>query len=106
MKNGTTTQGVRTDPELLAPIEHRSEDRQAALAIIGSRRTLVAARTSLINRARALVKSFGSRLPPSDARSFSGKVRAHVPELLRPAVDPLLQQITSESVPSSPSPSH
>ena len=83
----------RADPSLLAPVEHRSEQAQADLALIHSRRLLVESRTSLVNRVRAVAKSFGARLPASGARAFAQKVTAHIPDQLRPATAPLLRQI-------------
>lgn len=53
----------RLDPALLAPIEHRSEEVQADLAVIRSRDALVEARTALINQVRSSVKALGGRLP-------------------------------------------
>ncbi|MEK7404447.1 MAG: hypothetical protein AAB225_05015, partial [Acidobacteriota bacterium] len=46
----------RIDPQLLAPIRHRSEQAQADLMLIRARRALVEARTKLINAARGLVR--------------------------------------------------
>ena len=42
----------RVDASLLAPVEHRSAEAQADLAVVRSRDALVAARTQLINAAR------------------------------------------------------
>lgn len=69
----------RLDPALLAPIEHRSEDVQADLAVIRSRSALVEVRTALINHARSTVKAMGSRLPKSSTDSFHRNVEEHVP---------------------------
>jgi len=51
---------ARSDPKLLEPIRHAGAEVQADMALIHSRRSLIEARTKLINRARRLVKSFGS----------------------------------------------
>lgn len=75
----------RADPAILAPVEHRSEQAQADLALIHSRRILVESRTSLVNRVRAVAKAFGAQLPPSGARAFPGKMVGHLPEQLQPA---------------------
>src|ERR1700687_5098106 len=48
---------VRIDPQLLAPVKHRSAQAQADLMAIRARAGLVRARTSLINTARGLTKS-------------------------------------------------
>lgn len=82
---------ARSDPEILSPISHRSADMQSDLALLYARRSLVEARTKLINTARGLVKADGSRLPACDARSFSRKVKDAVPEALRVAIEPLLR---------------
>ena len=48
---------VRFDPQLLAPVQHRSEQMQADISLIRARDVLVGARTKLINAGRGLVKS-------------------------------------------------
>jgi transposase len=59
---------ARLDPKLLSPLKHRGEASQAHLAIVRSREALIEARAKLINHVRGVVKSFGSRLPPSAPR--------------------------------------
>jgi len=83
----------RLDPELLAPVVHRSEDVQADLAVIRSRSALVEARTALINHARSTVKAMGGRLPKCSTDSFHRKVEEHVPEALMPAILPVIDAI-------------
>jgi transposase len=73
----------RVDVRLLSPIEHRGEGAQADLAVIRARDALVAARTQLVNHVRGAVKSLGSRLEKSSARSFADKRGDQVPEALR-----------------------
>jgi transposase len=46
---------ARIDPELLAPVRHRSEQAQTDLLVIRARAALVEARTQLVNAARGLV---------------------------------------------------
>ena len=58
---------ARIDPQLLRPIQHRSEKAQAALMVIRVRAALIAVRTSLVNTARGLAKAMGERLPQCDA---------------------------------------
>jgi transposase len=41
------------------------------------------------------VKSFGARLPKCPARSFHKRASEHIPEALRPALGPILEQIGS-----------
>ncbi len=40
---------ARLDPKLLYPVEHRSEDSQAHMAVIRSRQALIDCRTQLVN---------------------------------------------------------
>jgi transposase len=86
---------ARLDPKLLYPLKHRGEEGQAHLAIIRSRQALVDCRTQLVNHVRGAVKSFGHRLPKCPARSFHKRAKEHIPEALRPALEPVLEQIAS-----------
>jgi transposase len=86
---------ARLDPELLAPLRHRGEDAQVDLTLIHARDALVATRTKLVNHVRATVKSLGHRLPSCSAQGFPKKVAEHLPEPLRPALEPILQTIGS-----------
>ena len=52
-------------------------------------------RTQLVNHVRGAVKSFGARLPKCPARSFHKRASEHIPEALRPALDPILELIGS-----------
>jgi transposase len=56
---------------------------------------LVGCRTQLVNHFRGAVKSFGARLPKCPARSFHKRAPEHIPEALRPALGPILEQIGS-----------
>jgi len=84
----------RLDPELLAPIVHRSEEVQADLAVIRSRSALVKTRAALINHARSTVKAMGGRLPKCSTDSFHQKVEEDVPEELMPALLPVIDAVT------------
>jgi|SRR5688572_7122511 len=86
---------VRADPELLYPIRHRGAEARQDLVMLRARDALVSARTKLINCVRGLVKSSGSRLPKCSAESFHQQAKSRVPEVLRPALAPLLAQIGS-----------
>lgn len=86
---------ARLDPKLLYPVEHRSEDSQAHMAVIRSRQALVDCRTQLVNHVGGAVKSFGARLPKCPARSFHNKAPEHIPEALWPALGPILETIGS-----------
>ncbi|HZC84514.1 MAG TPA: IS110 family transposase, partial [Rubrobacter sp.] len=86
---------ARVDPKLLYPLKHRGEESQAHMALIRSREALVSSRTQLVNHVRGTVKSFGARLPKCPARSFHKRASEHIPEALRPALGPILEQIGS-----------
>lgn len=83
----------RADPALLHPIRHRGPQAQADLALLSARDALVRSRTLQINHVRGLVKSFGSRIPSCSAESFHKRAAEHLPEPLRPALEPLLEMI-------------
>jgi len=53
---------ARIDPQLLAPVKHRSTQAQAHLSVIRARAGLVRSRTALINTARGLTKSYWERV--------------------------------------------
>lgn len=86
---------AKMDPKLLRPIEHRSADAQARLAILQARDALVKSRTSLINHVRGTVKCAGERLPKCSAASFHKKAPEHIPSELKAALLPLIEQIAN-----------
>ncbi len=88
----------RIDPQLLAPIRHRSEQAQADLMLIRARGALVEARTRLINAARGLAKSMGERLRCCDSEQVGPALAEGLSELVRRAVEPLLRSVESLSV--------
>jgi len=75
---------ARVDPELLSPIQHRSEEAQKDLIKIKVRDSLVQARVKHINSARTLLKSMGIRLTSQvSSEAFPRKARlALEPEYL------------------------
>jgi transposase len=83
----------RADVALLAPIQHRSAAAQRDLAVLRARDQLVAARTKLINHVRGAVKAVGARLPSCSAEAFPTRVATELPDLLRPALAPLVDVI-------------
>ena len=83
----------RFDPELLAPIRHRSEQSQHDLAVVRARDALVRSRTLLINHVRGAVKACGAALPSCTARAFHRKAAEHLPAGLRAALLPLVETI-------------
>jgi transposase len=83
----------RVDVNLLSPIQHRSAEVQADLAVIRGRDALVAARTQLVNATRGIVKSMGGRLPASTTAAFGEKAEPLIPAELKTALAPLLKSI-------------
>lgn len=84
---------ARIDKDLLHPIRHRSEKAQADLAMLRARDALVQVRTKLMNCARGMVKSVGGRLPGASGECFAKRVRDQIPEAIRDALLPMLDQI-------------
>lgn len=82
-----TGQGM---PELLCPVEHRSEAVQADLSVMRSRELLVGQRTRMVTRIRGIVKATGHRLPTCSATYFFRQAREHIPAHLELACAPLL----------------
>ena len=87
----------RADVRLLAPVEHRSAEQQAELAVIRGRDAILRARTLLINTARSIAKGFGVRLPKSITHTFGERAVDALPEFLRSALTGLLEQIDTIS---------
>jgi transposase len=85
---------ARLDPKVLRPITHRSVALQESLAVIRAREVLVRLRTSLINATRGPAKPCGFRLPSCSTRSFHKRCPALLPDGLKPALKPLIDQIT------------
>jgi transposase len=89
---------ARADRSLLAPVEHRTAEQQAELAVIRARDALVRSRTLLVNTARSLAKGFGLRLPAAITTTFGARALAGLAEHLRAAMSGLLEQIDALGV--------
>ena len=88
---------ARIDPQLLAPVKHRSREAQADLMVIRARASLVRARTSLVNAARGLTKSYGERIRGCNPRNLDlEKAQTLSPEL-QAALGPLLHTLEALS---------
>lgn len=59
--------------QLLFPVEHRQEDQQLDRELLKARDLLVGIRTKAICHLRGVVKTFGERLPRTDAAHFVSK---------------------------------
>lgn len=88
---------ARLDPELLAPVCHRSAACQRDLALLRARAALVRSRTLLVNHLRGAVKSAGERLPSCSAESLARQAEGAVPDALRPALAPILAVLSELS---------
>ena len=87
----------RLDPELLHPVEHRSQPAQIDLEMIKARDVVVQCRTKAINHVRCVLKSFGIRVPGATSESFPRKARPHVPPYLQAAIFPLLEGLERQT---------
>ncbi|HUP50295.1 MAG TPA: IS110 family transposase, partial [Thermoanaerobaculia bacterium] len=88
---------ARFDPQLLHPIQHRSQTSQQHLELLRARDVLVAVRTKLVNHLRGAAKPFGIRLPKCTPSALVKKAPAVVPPELSDAMAPLLEMIKSLS---------
>jgi transposase len=88
---------ARADVRLLAPVEHRTAQQQAELAVIRARDAVLRARTLLVNSARGIAKGFGVRLPKSITGTFGKRAVEALPEFLRTALGELLDTIDTLS---------
>ncbi len=84
---------ARFDPQLLAPITHRSAAMQSDLAVVRARDVLVRARTQCVNAVRGLVKTAGGRLTTCSTESFARKAASQLPSGLESALEPMLKTI-------------
>lgn len=86
---------ARVDPQLLRPIQHRSEQAQTDLMTIRIRAALVEARTSLVNAARGFTKALGERLPQCDTDSMGVEKLEGLPAGMREQLRPLVKEVES-----------
>jgi transposase len=84
---------ARVDPALLKPVRHREDRQHANLAVIGARELLVRMRCDAINLVRGMVKSSGGRVASCASTSFTRWAGEALPEELRNALAPMLEQI-------------
>lgn len=84
----------RADPQLLAPVHHRTADTQVALAQLRTRDALVRARTLLVNHVRGSTKAAGGRVPRCSTESFPRQAAAALPAALAAPLTPVLTEIT------------
>ena len=80
-------------PDLLGSVHHRSEQAHAHLAIVRARDLIVRMRTMAVQQARGMCKAFGLRLPHCSTGGFPTRVAELIPELLRPALSPIVDLV-------------
>jgi transposase len=80
-------------PQLLDPVEHRSEQAQQDRAVLVARDAMVRARARLISQTRGIVKSVGGRFKRCSAEAFAARAAETMPATLRPALDPVVTEI-------------
>jgi transposase len=80
-------------PQLLDPIEHRSERAQQDRAVLVARDAIVRARARLISQSRGIIKSVGGRVKRCSAEGFAARAAETMPDTLRPALDPVVAEI-------------
>ncbi len=83
----------RYDPKLLRAVEHRGEQIQVDRALLRARDVLVRSRARLIGHVRGVAKSLGGRVRRASAECFVARAAEDLPEALRPALGPVLEQI-------------
>jgi len=84
---------ARLDPQLLSPIQHRSQEVRADLHLLRSRDVLVATRTKMVNHIRGCMKGFGLRLPCVATTTFPRVAAPMIPRNLRSSLVPMLRMI-------------
>lgn len=80
-------------PEIMGFVHHRGERAQAHLSIVRARDLVVRQRTMAVQQTRSICKAFGVRLPTASTDGFPAKVRSLIPELLQPALAPVLDLV-------------
>jgi len=80
-------------PELLGAVHHRGERAQAHLSIVRARDLLVRQRAMAVLQTRSICKAFGVRLPTASTDGFAAKTKSLIPELLLPALAPVLEVV-------------
>src|ERR1700682_1294410 len=92
MDAGALARLARIDPQLLAPVKHRSAQARADLTVIRAQAGRVRARTSLINAARGLTKSYGERLRGCNPRNMNPEKAQGLSPELQAALQPGLSR--------------
>ena len=85
---------AQADRKLLHPVKHMTLERQTDLTLLKARDLVVRQRTQLINTIRGLLRAAGHKLIEEEYSTRTIKKCCFaLPEYMRPAIMPLLQQI-------------
>lgn len=85
---------AQADRKLLHPVKHMTLERQTDLTVLKARDLVVRQRTQLINTIRGLLRAAGHKLIEEEFSTRTiKKCCSALPEYMRPAIMPLLQQI-------------
>jgi transposase len=84
---------ARADLGLVRPVTHRNEKTRADLTLLRTRDLLVRERSKLVSHVRGTLKSFGVKPGTCAPETFHQRVAPFVPELLKLALEPLLDQL-------------
>jgi len=83
----------RLEPRLLHPVTHRSQEAQAALAILKGRDQLVCVRTKLVNHVRGTLKTLGLTLKGCTPLNIHRNAPDQIPAELWPSVSFAIETI-------------
>lgn len=83
----------RVDPDLLSPLQHRSDQQQTVLLAIRAREQLVKSRTALLHSLRGMAKSFAIPLPASCSHQYLERCRSVLPSEMFTPLEGLLAVI-------------
>ncbi len=78
-------------PQLLSPVQLRSDRHQRVRTLLFARSQLVKQRTALTNLVRAEVRVLGFSLPSGAAKSFAEKMWPRIPGALRSSLGPIFE---------------
>lgn len=87
----------RAEPELLKPLEHRTEQEQLDRAMIVARDHLVNTRKRLVGFVRGTLKAVGCTLSGLSTKSFGARAISQIPESMRDAMMPIIAVIAELS---------
>jgi transposase len=79
-------------PHLLYPVRLRGDDCQRVRVLMAARRQLVDQRVASVNFVRAQLRTLGIKSPRCSTRTFAKRIREFIPEDLRVALEPILEQ--------------